>query len=75
MWFRKIFRRQNPSDGPTESGPRGRTDEEIRLAEEGLLDEPPVSTNGEPAIPRFEPLPEAIDLPPLPGQTKEKPLD
>jgi hypothetical protein len=75
MWFRKLFRRQNPSDGPAESGPGGRTEEEIRLAEEGPLDEPPVGTHGEPGIPRFEPLPEAIDLPPVPGQTREKPLD
>jgi hypothetical protein len=43
--------------------------------DESFLDEPPQGPHGEPGIPRFEPLPGPIELPPVPGQRREKPLD
>jgi hypothetical protein len=58
-----------------ERDPDGSIDEELEDPEEGPLDEPPTGPHGEPGIPRLEPLPGPIEVPPVPGQRKEKPLD
>jgi hypothetical protein len=58
-----------------ERDPDGSIDEELEDAEEGPLDGPPTGPHGEPGIPRLEPLPGPIEVPPVPGQRKEKPLD
>jgi hypothetical protein len=58
-----------------EHEPDGSTDEELEDQDDGPLDQPPTGPHGEPGIPRFEPLPGPIELPPVPGQSREKPLD
>jgi hypothetical protein len=50
-------------------------EEELENPDESFLDEPPEGPHGEPGIPRIEPLPGPIDVPPVPGQRREKPLD
>jgi len=58
-----------------ERKPERMTEEEIANPDDGPLDEPPSGPHGEPGIPRIEPLPGPIELPPVPGQRREKPLD
>jgi hypothetical protein len=57
-----------------ERDPDGLTEEELEDSDESFH-EPPEGPHGEPGIPRIEPLPGPIDLPPVPGQRREKPLD
>ena len=55
--------------------PDGLTDEELEDESDTFLDEPVVGPHGEPGLPQIEPLPGPIELPPVPGQRREKPLD
>lgn len=75
MWFRKILRRRSASGAvasvPEEREPEQMAGEEIARANDGPLDEPPTSTHGEPGIPRFEPLPGPVEIPPVPGERKK----
>ena len=54
-----------------ERKPEQMTEEEIKRSEDGPLDEPPKGTHGEPGIPRFEPLPVPVEVPPVPGGRKK----
>jgi hypothetical protein len=47
------------------------TEEELERAHDSPLDEPPTGPHGEPGIPRFEPLPAPVELPPVPGERKK----
>jgi len=58
-----------------ERDPDGLREEELEDSDESFLVEPPEGPHGEPGIPRIEPLPGPIELPPVPGQRREKPLD
>jgi hypothetical protein len=58
-----------------ERDPDGLTEEELEDDDDTFLDEPPEGPHGEPGIPRLEPLPGPIEIPPVPGQRREKPLD
>jgi len=58
-----------------ERDPDGLTEEELEDSDESFLDEPPEGPHGEPGIPGIEPLPGPIELPPVPGQRREKQLD
>ena len=58
-----------------ERDPDGQTDEELEDDQDTFLDEPAVGPHGEPGIPQIEPLPGPIEIPPVPGQRREKPLD
>jgi hypothetical protein len=58
-----------------ERDPHELSDEELEDPDESSLDEPPEGPHGEPGIPRLEPLPGPIEIPPVPGQRREKPLD
>ena len=51
------------------------TEEDLENEDEDFLERPLEGPHGEPGIPRLEPLPGAIDVPPVPGERREKPLD
>jgi hypothetical protein len=53
-----------------ERKPERMTEEEIRQADDGPLDKPATGPHGEPGIPRLEPLPQPVEVPPVPGQRK-----
>jgi hypothetical protein len=62
-------------DVTDERDPDELIEEELENPDESFLDEPPEGPHGEPGIPRIEPLPGPIDIPPVPGERREKPLD
>ena len=53
----------------------GVTEEDLENEDESFLEMPPAEIHGEPELPQLEPLPGAIDVPPVPGVRREKPLD
>jgi hypothetical protein len=58
-----------------ERDPDGLTEEELEDDDDTFLDEPAVDPHGDPGIPQIEPLPGPIELPPVPGERRERPLD
>jgi hypothetical protein len=58
-----------------ERDPEELTEEEREDPDESFLDQPPEGPHGDPGIPQIEPLPGPIEVPPVPGERREKPVD